>query len=194
MPKRLLYIALFICGTLYSQAVCADTFAGIVLDENRTPLVGAAVEVPGSKNGTLTDNDGKFKITVPEKHTVTIKVTFIGFVPVTTSIHSGRTAEENIILMTPVPTEINEVVVTATRTPKTLKDVPVVTRLITEDEIKRTDASNVQELLTEELPGLEFGYAMSQETSLNMNGFGGSAVLFLVDGERLAGETLDNVD
>ena len=27
-----------------------------------------------------------------------------------------------------------------------------------------------------------------------MNGFGGNAVLFLVDGERLAGETMDNVD
>ena len=27
-----------------------------------------------------------------------------------------------------------------------------------------------------------------------MNGFGGNAVLFFVDGERLAGETMDNVD
>ena len=35
---------------------------------------------------------------------------------------------------------------------------------------------------------------MSQETSLNMSGFGGNAVLFLVDGERMAGETMDNVD
>lgn len=89
---------------------------------------------------------------------------------------------------------LDDVVVTATRTPKSLKDVPVVTRLITEDEIKKTDATNIQDLLTEELPGLEFGYAMSQETSLNMSGFGGNAVLFLVDGERLAGETMDNVD
>lgn len=89
---------------------------------------------------------------------------------------------------------LNEVVVTATRTPKSIKDVPVVTRLITSDEIKKTSASNIQDLLAEELPGLEFGYAMSQETSLNMSGFGGSAVLFLVDGERLAGETMDNID
>ena len=35
---------------------------------------------------------------------------------------------------------------------------------------------------------------MTQETSLNMSGFGGNAVLFLVDGERMAGETMDNVD
>lgn len=89
---------------------------------------------------------------------------------------------------------LGEVVVTATRTPKTLKDVPIVTRLITEKEIKQTDATDIQDLLTQEIPGLEFGYAMSQETSLNMNGFSGNAVLFLVDGERLAGETMDNVD
>ncbi|MDE6294572.1 MAG: TonB-dependent receptor [Muribaculaceae bacterium] len=89
---------------------------------------------------------------------------------------------------------LDEVVVTATRTPKTLKDVPVVTRLISSEEIARTDATNIQDLLTDELPGLEFGYSMSQETALYMNGFGGSAILFLVDGERMAGETLDNVD
>lgn len=94
----------------------------------------------------------------------------------------------------PEDVSLQEVVITATRTPKTLKDVPVVTRVITAEDISKADATNIQDLLTEELPGLEFGYAMSQETSLNMSGFGGSSVLFLVDGERLAGETMDNVD
>ena len=90
--------------------------------------------------------------------------------------------------------ELEPVVVTASHTPKTLKDAPVVTRLITLHDIKLTDATNIQDLLTQEIPGLEFGLAMSQETSLNMSGFGGNAVLFLVDGERMAGETMDNVD
>lgn len=90
--------------------------------------------------------------------------------------------------------QLEEVVVTATHTPKALKDVPVVTRLIPLVDLKKADATNVQDLLTQELPGLEFGFAMSQETSLNMSGFGGNAVLFLVDGERLAGETMDNTD
>lgn len=90
--------------------------------------------------------------------------------------------------------ELCEVVVTATRTPKTLKDVPVATRVISAADIARTDASDIKELLTEELPGLEFSFAMGQETTLSMNGFGGNAILFLVDGERLAGETMDNVD
>lgn len=89
---------------------------------------------------------------------------------------------------------LNMVVVTATRTPKLIMEVPVVTRVITEQDIKAADASSVQELLQTELPGIEFSYAMNQQVSLNMQGFGGNSVLFLVDGERLAGETLDNID
>ena len=89
---------------------------------------------------------------------------------------------------------LDPVVVTASHSPKALKDAPVVTRLITLHDIKIADATNIQDMLTQEIPGLEFGFAMSQETSLRMNGFGGNAVLFLVDGERMAGETMDNVD
>ena len=89
---------------------------------------------------------------------------------------------------------LEPVVVTASHSPKALKDAPVVTRLITLHDIKMADATNVQDMLTHEIPGLEFGFAMSQETSLRMGGFGGNAVLFLVDGERMAGETMDNVD
>lgn len=89
---------------------------------------------------------------------------------------------------------LDDIVVTATRTPKPLKNVPIVTRLISSDEIQNSDASNIQDLLVELLPGLEFSYAMSQEKSLNMGGFSGSSVLFLVDGEPMAGETMDNID
>ena len=90
--------------------------------------------------------------------------------------------------------ELEPIVITASHTPKALKDAPVVTRLITLHDIKITDATNIQDMLTQEIPGLEFGFAMTQETTLNMSGFGGSSVLFLVDGERMAGETMDNVD
>lgn len=90
--------------------------------------------------------------------------------------------------------ELGEVVITGTRTPKFLKDTPIQTRVITSKEIERLDATNVQDLLQQELPGVEFSYAMNQQTHLNFSGFGGQGVLFLVDGERLAGETMDDVD
>lgn len=90
--------------------------------------------------------------------------------------------------------DLNEVVVTGTRTPKFLKDTPIQTRVINAKELARLDATNVQDLLQQDLPGVEFSYAMNQQTHLNFSGFGGQGVLFLVDGERLAGETMDDVD
>lgn len=89
---------------------------------------------------------------------------------------------------------LNDVVVTGTRTPKFLKDTPIQTRVINAKDIAKLDATNVQDLLQQELPGVEFSYAMNQQTHLNFSGFGGQGVLFLVDGERLAGETMDDVD
>lgn len=90
--------------------------------------------------------------------------------------------------------DLGEVVVTGTRTPKFLKDTPIQTRVITSREIEKTDATNIQDLLQQELSGVEFSYAMNQQTHLNFSGFGGQGVLFLIDGERLAGETMDDVD
>ena len=90
--------------------------------------------------------------------------------------------------------DLDAVVVTGTRTPRFLKDTPIQTRVITAKDIARLDATNVQDLLQQELPGVEFSFAMNQQTHLNFSGFGGQGVLFLVDGERLAGESMDDVD
>ena len=89
---------------------------------------------------------------------------------------------------------LNEIVVTGTKVPKMLKDTPVQTMLITSKDIERSDATDIQGLLQAELPGVEFSYAMNQQVHLNFGGFGGQSILFLLDGERMAGETLDDVD
>lgn len=89
---------------------------------------------------------------------------------------------------------LNDVVVVGTRTPKLLKDTPIQTRLITSADIEKSDATNIQDLLQQEMPGIEFSYAKNQQVHLNFTGFGGQGILFLVDGERLAGETMDDVD
>lgn len=89
---------------------------------------------------------------------------------------------------------LNTVIVTGTRTPRLLKNTPVLTRVISDKEIRLSDATDISDLLQTELPGIEFSYSMNQQVSLDMQGFGGNSVLFLVDGERLAGEALDNVD
>ena len=89
---------------------------------------------------------------------------------------------------------LDEVVVTGTRTLKWKNDSPVLTRVISEADIEKTDATDVEDLLVQEIPGTEFSYAMNQRKHLNLNGFGGQSIMFLVNGERLSGETMDDVD
>lgn len=91
------------------------------------------------------------------------------------------------------PLGLETVVVTGTRTPKALKDIPVVTRVITAEDIRKVDATNIKDILQQELPGLEFTYSMGQQV-MNMGGYDGNNILFLIDGERMAGESMDNID
>ena len=90
--------------------------------------------------------------------------------------------------------ELSQVVVTGTRSPKLLMETPVLTQVISHADIEKTDATNIKDLLQQVMPGVEFSFAQNQMVHLNFSGFGGQSVLILVDGERLAGETMDDVD
>ena len=191
MRKILSFIILL--GVTCAAMAQPRTLTGVVRDTDGGPLAGAHVMLKGSDDkGTVTDVNGKYRLQINSSGLVDIQVSFISFVTATVSVANGQQTCD--VVLEPDSDSLEQVVITATHTPKALKDVPVVTRLISLTDIKKVDATNIQDLLTHELPGLEFGYAMSQETSLNMSGFGGNAVLFLVDGERLAGETMDNTD
>ncbi len=196
MKQKIFALFLILCGLcLNLKAETQGDIVGRVLDDSGAPLVGATVQMVNAKGGVTTDEDGYFRIPYSKEGAVRVKVSFVGYQTQTFVLKADeRKGDQHVLRLQPDATALDQVVVTATRTPKALKDAPVVTRLITANDIKIADATNIQDLLTEQMPGLEFGYAMNQETSLNMNGFGGNAVLFLVDGERLAGETMDNVD
>ena len=53
------------------------TVTGVVKDANGEPITGAAVVVKGTTNGTITDIDGKYSISVPEGSTLSFS--FVGF-------------------------------------------------------------------------------------------------------------------
>lgn len=52
---------------------------GVVVDENKEPIIGATVIEQGTKNATVTDFDGKFTINIKAVKTATLKVSYLGF-------------------------------------------------------------------------------------------------------------------
>lgn len=88
---------------------------------------------------------------------------------------------------------IDNIVVTATRTPLPLKDAPVITRVINAVDIERSGAYSLRNLMETELAGVEFHQA-GYGVSMSFQGLDARYVLVLVDGERMAGETYGNVD
>lgn len=88
---------------------------------------------------------------------------------------------------------MEDVVITATRTPLPLKKTPVITRVITARDLESRGVATIQEALENELAGVEFHQA-GYGTSLSLQGLDARYVLFLVNGERMAGETYGNID
>ena len=80
---------------------------------------------------------------------------------------------------------MEQVVVTGTRTPKLLANTPVLTKVISADDIRKADATNLHDLLQQVIPGVEFSYAMNQQVHMNLSGFAGQSVLILVDGRTI---------
>lgn len=168
-----------------------DVIKGTIVTDNGKPLPYAYVTVEGKPYATQADKNGAFTLNLPEG-TYQVKASLLGYRAETKQIASGTTGagfflKEDLI-------NLNALTVTGTRTPKLLRNTPVVTQIITADDIRKIDATNIKDVLTTELPGLEFTYSMDQQVSLTMQGLGGMSILILVDGERLAGETLDNTD
>ena len=170
------------------------TVIGTVKDSKGEPLAGVEITVKDYRTMyTATDDNGVFSLEVPGTEGTVLEFYMMGFVSKSVDL-TGHKADTLEVVMEEDYMNLETVVVTGTRTPRQLKDSPILTRVITNLDIQRVDALNIGDLLETELPGIEFSYAMDQQVTLNMQGFGGNSVLFLVDGERIAGETLDNID
>ena len=72
---------------------------------------------------------------------------------------------------------MEDVVITATRTPLPLKKTPVITRVITARDLESRGVATIQEALENELAGVEFHQA-GYGTSLSFQGLDARYVLF----------------
>ncbi len=187
-------ILVMLVGLVVSATIKSNDYVvrGTVSADDGDVMPFAYVRVNGKMYATQADRNGIYTLTLPEGH-YTITADMLGYkqdakdVTVTGETKVDFVLNEDLI-------NLSTITVTGTRTPRILSESPVVTQIITADDIKKLDATNIQDILAQELPGLEFSFQMNQQVYLSMQGLGGMAILLLVDGERLSGETLDNTD
>ncbi|VAX27889.1 hypothetical protein MNBD_NITROSPIRAE01-1459 [hydrothermal vent metagenome] len=90
--------------------------------------------------------------------------------------------------------ELDEMVITGTRTEKKLLETPVRTEVVTREEIEQSHARDLKEAL-EDVPGLILRRTHGKQgESVGMQGFDADRILILLNGERLsatAGSTVD---
>src|SRR5436305_3482937 len=96
----------------FAQAVSATgVISGTVLATgSEAPLVSAQVAAQGTNRVTLSDANGRFRLTGLPAGEVTLEVRRVGFRPLTQRVASG--SESVRILLTESPIELNEMVVT----------------------------------------------------------------------------------
>ncbi len=88
---------------------------------------------------------------------------------------------------------LDEVVVTASRTPRFHKDIPVLTQVIPQKQIQLIEPRSFNEILEFTLPGVEFNKHGGQD-NLSYRGFGGQSLLFLVDGDLITTGSTSSID
>ena len=92
----------------YNPGLTSNTVSGTVFDEQREPLIGASVLVPGTTVGTSTDVQGRYSVTVPNGAS-SLQFNYIGYKSQTRAI-AGNTMN---VVMQEDNAQLDEVVVTA---------------------------------------------------------------------------------
>ncbi|TKG90392.1 TonB-dependent receptor [Puteibacter caeruleilacunae] len=132
---------------------------------------------------TVSDEQGGIDITSNEDRLVLV-VSRIGYVSVTDTFDMKKV--ESIDLKRDVH-NIDQVVVTGTRTVKRLADVPVKTTVISASQIRKSGAVSVLETLEDYMPGV-VTESNAMGNNMRIKGLNSRHILFLVDGERLVAE------
>ena len=168
---------------------------GVVMTANGEPLAGASIVVEGTNINCGSNSKGEFSLNVQKDKVYKLRVSYLGYTPRSITVPASGHPPLKIKLQ-PSETALNELVVTGSRYERQLKDVPVITRVISREEIETVNPVDFTTLLEYTLPGIQFYYnTMSQVPEITYQGMDAKAVLFLLDGERISGESGDsNID
>ena len=167
-------------GVAFAQTLTAE---GTVHDETGQPLIGATVKVQPGGSGTVTDMDGRFRLTGVERG-ATLQFSYMGYVTQTRRA-DGRTIN---ITLQPDDQNLEEVVVIAYGQQKKITITGAVSA-VNGDELLKAPVANVANALQGKLPGISVvqpsGMPGDDEPTIRVRGIGSlnsAEPLVLVDG------------
>ena len=157
------------------------TVSGTINDESGLPLPGANIIVVGTSSGAISDFDGKFSLTVNQEPPFTIQISSIGFETTTQNITANN---QDISVVLSEGSILDEVVISASRTPERIFESPVTVERFGIKEIKNTASADFYGGL-ENLKGVDVNTNSLTFQSINTRGFATFAntrFMQLVDG------------
>ena len=174
------------------------TAKGVVKDNNGEPIIGATVMEKGTRNGTVTDADGQYTLTV--KKGAILEVSYIGY-----HTQSFSAAQKQDIVLQEDLRDLNEVVVIGYGTQKKA-DVTSAVASVKSESFNKGSVLDAGQLVQGKVAGLQISLPSGDPTSNttvmlrgNSSLMGSSTPLILVDGvpgsfSTVAPEEIESID
>jgi outer membrane cobalamin receptor len=178
----------FMCFCVF--AFSQTTITGNVADESQEPILGVNVIVVGTSSGTATNNDGNFTLTVNQNPPFSIEISIIGYKSVVEEVTSNNQSFSIVLIE---GDELDEVVVSASRTPESVRESPVTIERFDAQDIKLATSPNFYTSL-ENLKGIDINKGSLTFNAINTRGFATFAntrFVQLVDGMDNASPVLN---
>lgn len=159
-----------------------QTVKGIVVDNTGTPLSGVSIIEKGSNNGTSTNENGKFELTVSKNETILI-VSYIGY----QNQEITAAGKEMRIVMQEDISSLDEVVVVGYGTQRKANLTGAVSSVDMDKVLGDRPVSSASQALQGAMPGMQVTFGSGrpgQGTALNIRGvtsINGGEPLVLVD-------------
>lgn len=178
MRVYLLFLTLFFCSLTFAQ----NSISGVVTDSNNQPIPGANIKIVGDSAGTITDLDGSFTLQSSKKPPFVIEITSVGFGSQKINVTSAN--QRISVKLLDEENKLDEIVVSASRTPERVLESPVTIERMGIAEIKKTASPSFYDGL-ENLKEVQMNTSSMSFKSINTRGFASVAntrFMQLVDG------------